>query len=180
MQLVEKALQTAALLHDGQYRRGAARAPYVTHVVSVAWAVERCGDDEVIAAALLHDTVEDTDYTLVELETDFGPRVAQLVATVSEDKSLPRKERKQAYVASLKAGYKEASLISAADMIHNLTSLLEERDTADKAFLRHFFHPERLTEYTPRLEAIKEKLGSDHPAVIELETVYQTYQTLVH
>ena len=86
MSLVEDAMAFAARAHHGVFRKRSG-LPYIMHPLEVAVI---CGsltsDQEVLAAALLHDTVEDSDATLEELQTRFGPRVAMLVASETENK----------------------------------------------------------------------------------------------
>ena len=80
-------------------------------------------DPDVLAAALLHDTVEDTDTSLSEIESLFGPRVASIVAEVTDDKSLPKAERKRRQIASAPTKSHEAKLVKLADKICNLRDL---------------------------------------------------------
>ena len=91
--------------------------PYVSHVFSVFQLVSDYTEDEVTRiAALLHDTLEDTDYTVTALEEDFGAAVAAVVLALSEDKSIDDwKQRKEQYLRGLEKGGEAAWLISAAD-----------------------------------------------------------------
>lgn len=86
MELFDRALTFAAEKHSGQ-RRKLSDAPYILHPMEVAAIVgTMTGDQETLAAAVLHDTVEDTDATLEEIEENFGKRVSLLVMTETEDK----------------------------------------------------------------------------------------------
>ena len=86
MNKVEKAIIFATKAHAGAYRKGKVK-PYILHPIEALAIVKRFTDDEdVITAAILHDTVEDTSVTVERLEKEFGPRIAALVASVSEDK----------------------------------------------------------------------------------------------
>ena len=92
MSLFEKALQFALIAHRGQTRKGS-NAPYLLHPMEAATIVASMTDnEEVIAAALLHDTVEDTDTTIEEIEEEFGPYITKLVASETEDKRKDRPE----------------------------------------------------------------------------------------
>lgn len=92
MDLFEKALCFATEKHSGQIRK-LANTPYILHPVEVASIVGTMTDDrEILAAAVLHDTVEDTDTTLEEIEENFGRRVALLVMTETENKREDRPE----------------------------------------------------------------------------------------
>ncbi|WP_348981345.1 HD domain-containing protein [Bacillus sp. DNRA2] len=83
--------------------------------------------DEVIAAGILHDTLEDTNTTYEELEKQFGTRIAKLVRAASEiDKSLPWQERKQHTIDQLKSAYLEEIQVITADKLHNLKSIQED------------------------------------------------------
>jgi guanosine-3',5'-bis(diphosphate) 3'-pyrophosphohydrolase len=89
--LILRAAAFAADKHRLQRRKDADASPYINHPLAMADILAREGgiaDATVIAAALLHDTVEDTETTIEELEACFGPRVAQIVAEVTDDKSL--------------------------------------------------------------------------------------------
>src|SRR6056297_285364 len=91
------ALNKAAWLHRFQRRKGSDRIPYINHPVKVAMLLAQCGysDTVLLQAAVLHDVVEDTDYTLEQMASDFSPEVASLVSEMTDDMSLPSKERKQ-------------------------------------------------------------------------------------
>ncbi len=105
MELFEKALIFAAEKHAGQRRRSTT-LPYIFHPIEVATIVSTMTDDQnVLAAAVLHDTVEDTDTTLEEIEANFGKRVALLVMTETEEK---REDRPPAETWELR---KEETLI---------------------------------------------------------------------
>ena len=86
MTQVEKALVFATKAHAGQYRKGTDR-PYILHPVeTMAIVMEFTEDEDMLTAAVLHDTVENTSVTLKRIEKEFGHRVAELVASVTEDK----------------------------------------------------------------------------------------------
>lgn len=94
------ALNKATQWHQYQSRFNG--YPYIFHLLRVAGYVgEMTKDEDTIIAALLHDCVEDVSITFTELEDTFGPNVANLVAFVTEDKSLPKQERKKEYIHNL-------------------------------------------------------------------------------
>ncbi len=134
---VERALRVMMDAHDGQVRKCAANVPYVVHPIHVALMLARWGLDETtIISALLHDVVEDCeDWTRERIESEFGPRVASIVAELTEDKSLGWDERKQAAVDHVPRMSTEACAIKAMDKLHNLESILadlrEAEDSAD-------------------------------------------------
>lgn len=128
---IERALQKTAYLHKEQ-ERIMDELPYVSHLFSVFLIVSRYTQDEdTLISALLHDAVEDTEYTLEELELEFGPAVASIVRGVTEEKErngkkLPWKERKLGYLENLKKDSEESMLICVADKIHNLQALTSD------------------------------------------------------
>ena len=89
------AIEFASSRHSGQHRR-ADGAAFVVHPLEVASLLERSGyPDHVVAAAVLHDVLEDTDTARPELEERFGPKVAEMVATLSDDPSIPDEEARK-------------------------------------------------------------------------------------
>jgi len=121
------ALNKAARLHRYQRRKGSECIPYINHPIKVAMLLTQCGysDISLLQAAVLHDVVEDTDYTLEEMAADFSAEVAALVKEMTDDMSLPSKKRKQLQIehaAELSTG---AAKIKIADKICNISDLLE-------------------------------------------------------
>src|SRR6185295_6690861 len=95
-----EALELASLKHRDQRRKDQERSPYINHPIAVARMLWAAGvrDQTTIVAAILHDTIEDTRTTRDELAAAFGDAVASVVAEVSDDKSLPKQQRKQLQV----------------------------------------------------------------------------------
>lgn len=133
---VLQAASFAATRHCGQLRDGPQGIPYINHPLAVAECLITAGveDPDILAAALLHDTVEDTNTTLIELETLFGRRVASIVAEVTDDTTLTRDERKRRQVTSAPTKSHEAKLVKLADKLCNLRDLGESPPdwTADR------------------------------------------------
>ncbi len=124
--LLLRAAAFAAEKHANQRRKDRARTPYINHPLAVARVLAEEGgvkDSQILAAALLHDTLEDTDTTLRELERGFGKRVASLVAEVTDDKALPKQVRKQLQIDHAPYKSRAAALIKVADKICNLRDL---------------------------------------------------------
>ena len=124
---IHRAMDLAAEAHDGQYRKNReSRIPYLSHCAMVGQLLLKAGfDEEVAAAGILHDTLEDTDISEETLAERFGDRIAGLVVEVTEkDKSLPWEVRKARYLDGMKAASTEALAISCADKIHNMWSLI--------------------------------------------------------
>jgi guanosine-3',5'-bis(diphosphate) 3'-pyrophosphohydrolase len=156
--LVLEALAFAADKHRDQRRKDAAASPYINHPIALANVLVREGevaDPAVLAAALLHDTVEDTQTTPAELKAAFGPAVAAIVEEVTDDKSLPKAERKRLQIEHAATMSREAKLVKLADKICNL------RDMAD--------HPPakwdlvRRREYFEWAKAVIDRLRGVHP-----------------
>ena len=123
---VARALDFAARKHSKQRRKGEAGEPYVNHLAEVARLVaEATGGKDTVAvlAALLHDAIEDTPTTREELEREFGREVADVVAEVTDDKSLPKAERKRLQVENAPRKSARARLIKVADKTSNLRSI---------------------------------------------------------
>lgn len=134
----ESALKFAKESHKGQVRKGTTR-PYITHCLEVARILHKHGySEDIVIAGLLHDTVEDTEATLEDLERLFGEEVSNLVKYVTEDKSpsLSWNERKVMYIKMLTDAPEGAVVISAADKLHNITETLEKwLKVGDSVFL---------------------------------------------
>ena len=144
---IKKAIQFAARKHHGHLRQEAEPLPYITHLFSVALLIAEDGaDDDVVTAALLHDTLEDTETTREEIVDAFNERVALLVELVSEVKEkdgrkLDWKERKTAYLANLETAPTDAVLIAIADKIDNIESKLEAFEKEGEALLARWKQP---------------------------------------
>lgn len=123
---VLRAMQFAADKHRMQRRRDADATPYINHPISLAvlLANEAAIDDPlVICAALLHDTVEDTETTIEELAATFGDEVAGIVFEVTDDKSLAKAERKRLQIEHAARLSPRAKLVKLADKICNLRDI---------------------------------------------------------
>jgi len=154
--LIEHAIELSAQWHDGTYRKSVWRdpafevpegqdiqIPVMAHLAAVASIVHRAGWDEVtVAAAYLHDTIEDMNehgqrLRRKQLREAVGAEVAKLVAQVSEQKldeegeMLPWRDRKEDYLTSLRDGSPEGAAISLADKIHNLWSINQSLESGE-------------------------------------------------
>ncbi len=123
LKLLLKALSFASHKHRDQRRKDIEASPYINHPISVSNILCNEGhvtDVEVICGALLHDTVEDTKTTPEELEAEFGKAIRDIVMDVTDDKSLPNKERKRLQVEHAAHASDKAKLVKLADKISNL------------------------------------------------------------
>ncbi|MEP9351965.1 HD domain-containing protein [Xanthobacter sp. KR7-65] len=127
--LVVRALAFATLRHTDQRRKGRRAQPYVNHLAEVALLVsESTGgtDAELVAAALLHDVVEDQGVTAAEIESTFGADVAALVMEVTDDKALEPAERKRLQIVHAPHLSARGKVLKLADKTCNLRSLAED------------------------------------------------------
>ena len=121
--LILKAAEFAADRHRRQRRKDVHATPYINHPLALARLLSNEGgvdDPEILAAALLHDTIEDTETTAAELREAFGERVASIVLEVSDDKSLSHDERKRRQVEHAPHVSDGAKLVKLADKTCNL------------------------------------------------------------
>jgi guanosine-3',5'-bis(diphosphate) 3'-pyrophosphohydrolase len=125
---VTKAACFAAQAHTGQMRKGGAEAPYVNHLAEVAAFVAEATegrDADLVAAAWLHDVVEDCDIAREEIASRFGAEVADLVLEVTDDMSLPKEQRRQRQIETVATKSPRARLLKLADKTSNVTAVVE-------------------------------------------------------
>lgn len=183
---IKKAIQFSAKKHDGLYRRDGAQLPAITHPFSVALLVAedlpaQAGgtDDEAVIAALLHDTLEDTDTTSDEIEKEFGSAVRELVEAVSEPKrdasgrALSWRGRKEAYFRQLETAPETALVIMAADKIDNIESKIAAFEAEGPSILKRWSQPasEYLWYHGAALELAKRRIP-EHPLTTRLAEVH--------
>ena len=127
--LLLRAANFAARRHRMQKRKGAAGEPYINHPLAVAEliaSVGRVADAATLAAALLHDTVEDTDATFADIEREFGAEIRALVAELTDDKLLPSEERKRLQIEHAPAASRRAKIIKIADKSVNIADITRD------------------------------------------------------
>jgi (p)ppGpp synthase/HD superfamily hydrolase len=182
---IEQAIRAAAVLHKDQLRKGSMPFPYITHLVATSFTLlDYTHDEDVIIAALLHDTLEDTDYTLDELQEDFGVKVREIVETVTEPKSTAEqkiswREKKNIYAKQLKKGPIEAVLVAAADKIHNFRTLVEDYYDAHDRFIQDFGnnYDERIEAYQNIANVINNRLEGQ--ILAEFNHVFEEYKEFI-
>jgi (p)ppGpp synthase/HD superfamily hydrolase len=121
-----RAADAAARWHAHQRRKGAAKEPYINHLLEVASLVAEAthgNDPDLVVAALLHDAVEDQQVPPEMIAREFGPKVAAIVGEVTDDKSLEKTERKRLQVETASKKSTQARLIKLADKTSNLRSI---------------------------------------------------------
>ncbi|RGS82676.1 HD domain-containing protein [Coprococcus sp. AF21-14LB] len=122
--MIDRAIAFATRAHEGQVRKGTTR-PYIVHPLEVGRIVSVMTDDEeIISAAILHDTIEDCEEVTEEvLRKEFGDRVTELVLQESEDKSKTWMERKSATIRQLQSATREHKMIALADKLSNMRDI---------------------------------------------------------
>lgn len=122
-----KALRFSAEKHSDQRRRDAKASPYINHPIQVAealWSVGGVRDGALLTAAILHDTIEDTDATPEEILHEFGQEVLGLVLEVTDDKSLSKQVRKQLQIENAPHKSHRAKMLKLADKICNIHDIV--------------------------------------------------------
>jgi guanosine-3',5'-bis(diphosphate) 3'-pyrophosphohydrolase len=158
--LLLRALAFAAHKHRDQRRKDAEASPYINHPIALAEVLAReggIGDFEVLAAALLHDTIEDTATSAEELRAQFGERIARLVEEVTDDKSLEKAERKRLQIEHAAGLSRGAKLVKLADKICNL------RDVAERPPAQ--WDLARRREYFDWAKQVIDRLRGAHPGL---------------
>ena len=179
--LIDAALIFAARAHRSQTRK-ATDIPYIVHPVAVMLLLQDAGESDpvLLAAALLHDTIEDAGVSAAVLAERFGPRVAAIVEGCSEPdhQDAAWEARKQHTVAYLRTAPRDIQLVAAADKLHNLRSMLvDQAELGDRLWAR-FNRGRSAIEWYYRSIAASLSQGelSDHPLVRQLnETVVEMF-----
>jgi guanosine-3',5'-bis(diphosphate) 3'-pyrophosphohydrolase len=133
--LVSEAAEFAARRHAGMARKGRGNEPYVNHLAEVANLLATATDGrdaELIAAAWLHDTIEDATVTQEELAQKFNERVASLVSEMTDDMRLPKNARRELQIVDSPGKSASAKLIKIADKISNIRARIHPDPTADE------------------------------------------------
>jgi guanosine-3',5'-bis(diphosphate) 3'-pyrophosphohydrolase len=155
-----KAASFAAEKHRDQRRKDAEASPYINHPIALANLIANEGgvaDPDVLCAALLHDTIEDTETTADELRGAFGDVVTGIVLEVTDDKSLPKAERKRLQIEHAARASPQAKLVKLADKICNLRDILSS-PPAD-------WHVERKQEYFDWAAKVVAGVRDVHPGL---------------
>jgi guanosine-3',5'-bis(diphosphate) 3'-pyrophosphohydrolase len=161
--LTLRAVAFAADKHRNQRRKDQEASPYINHPIALARllvceAAER--DPATLAAALLHDTVEDTGTTFEELEQHFGTVIAGIVREVTDDKSLPKQDRKRLQIEHAAGASPQAKAVKLADKICNLRDIIAS-PPADWSL-------ERKREYFDWAKQVVDAMRGAHPRLDQL------------
>ncbi len=162
--LIIKALAFAAHKHRDQRRKDVNASPYINHPISLTDLLYYKGgvdDVVVIVAALLHDTIEDTDTTPAELTAEFGSEISSVVLQVTDDTNLDRATRKQVQIERAAQISDKAKLISLADKICNLQDMLTQPPAS--------WDLDRKREYFDWAKRVVDQIRGTNP---KLETIF--------
>ena len=180
--LIKKAITFATKAHKDQYRKGG-QLPYISHPILVAVGVMKYSDqDSLIAAAVLHDTVEDcSEVCLSLLEQEFGRRTAELVDQVSMTNKSPTRswrENKTIFIKKMRQASKEALVLIAVDKMVNMESYFKAVSDNCSTLEEFKAQPrDYLWYYTEVYRILKDRLP-DHPATADYHALLQQAQTL--
>ena len=175
LRLIFKALAFAAHKHRDQRRKDPEASPYINHPIALAALAGvladegRVTDAVTLCAALLHDTVEDTETTAEELEREFDREIRDIVMEVSDDKSLPKPERKRRQIEHAAHASPGAKLVKLADKIANLRDVAAcpPRDWSLVRRQQYFDWARQVIDGVrgvhPELEAVFDRAFRDRP-----------------
>lgn len=164
LSLIFKALDFAAKKHRDQRRKDAQATPYINHPIELADLLVNEGnisDTQVLVAAILHDTVEDTQTTAQELESIFGYKIASIVMEVTDNKDLPKSDRKRLQIENAAHCSDQAKLVKLADKICNLRDMLVNPPNK--------WSQQRIQEYFDWSKEVIHQLRGIHP---DLENIF--------
>ena len=168
VQAILSAARFAAEKHAFQRRKGEQGEPYVNHLIEVAEMIAKAlpePDANLIIAALLHDSIEDAGVTAEDIAQRFGSDVAGLVNEVTDDKSLPKQERKRLQIENAPKKSTRAQAIKLADKISNLRSVLNSPPAG--------WDRERKREYFTWAKRVVDGLESPNPMLkAEFDNIY--------
>jgi GTP diphosphokinase / guanosine-3',5'-bis(diphosphate) 3'-diphosphatase len=160
LNLIVQALAFAAHKHRDQRRKNADASPYINHPIALAHVLTNeagVNDEVVICAALLHDTIEDTQTTYEELCEQFGKVIADVVLEVTDDKTLPKTQRKQLQIDHAHHMSPAATLVKLADKICNLRDMVDQAPAG--------WNIERKREYFDWAKNVIDGLPDIHPVL---------------
>jgi (p)ppGpp synthase/HD superfamily hydrolase len=130
--LLERAISFAADKHKNQFRKEGGLL-YISHLFSVALILKKYKyEDDVIAAGLLHDTLEDTGVTREEIKNEFGENILNIIISVTDDLALSWKDKKLKYIKAVSESSEHAVAVALADKIHNMQCTIFNLENMEK------------------------------------------------
>ena len=177
LDLVDKAMKFASKAHDGDYRKSE-KIPYIYHPTMLAFYLMKYDfSDEVIAAALLHDTVEDTDTTIEDIEQEFGKEVKDLVAACTENKNDSWEDRKGHQIEAIKTAPFHVVAIKCADKLNNMGDIARDYEVKGDSIFENFSkgYDKQKWYYQGLLESFNSRDDfKDHPMLKALKSRVKT------
>lgn len=172
MRLLLRAAAFAAEKHRDQRRKDAKASPYINHPLALAdlLAAEGVDDVDVLCAALLHDTIEDTGTSEDELAREFGATIAAVVAEVTDDKRLQKAARKRHQIAHASSLSTAAKLVKLADKLHNLRDIQRQPP--------HHWDAPRVRGYYCWAHAVVEAIGPVNAGLVD--ALQQQFAATLH
>lgn len=158
--LILRAFKFAASKHRNQRRKDKLASPYINHLIAVAetlWVVGGIREAATVAAGILHDVIEDTDTSPEELAREFGPNIASIVSQLTDDKALPKHERKRLQIEHAAGLSKSAQVVKIADKISNLDDIIHSPPAG--------WSPERQKEYLVWANNVIAEVRGSNPAL---------------
>lgn len=176
--LIDTAARIAALAHKEQTRKQD-DTPYITHPFAVALKLAQHGfSDEVIAAAIIHDVLEDTEYPEDELRAAMGTDVMAIVDAVTNDDTLSWEEKKLKYIETVRTGNDGAKAVATADKVHNLETLIQSLNVVGPSIWDAFKRGKEKKIWFEDAMLAMLKESWDHPLVAEYEERLEELKTL--
>ena len=176
---IKEAVFLASTAHKDQ-KRTVLNYPYISHPLSVLFLVSHFSEDEdTLVSSILHDTVEDTDITLDDIETKFGKSVRDIVDVLTEDNSLlVKKEKKQKQLERFKNANHNVLLIKLADITHNFCDSMLILENFSREEYASFFDGDVKQEIIIEEERIKviEKAWDENPLLPEVKSRFEDYK----
>lgn len=175
IELIDYAIYFATKAHNGQKRKSEKDVDMIFHPFTVGMILQRAGaSTPCVIAGILHDVVEDTKYTIDDIEKEFGPEIKKIVAEVSENKSLEWKERKVEAINTIKTASLEGKLVECADKINNLECLYELYIEQGETVWNSFKKPkeEQKWYYTNMYDAVLANTDQQNP-------LFERYQKIL-
>ena len=179
LSLTERALRIAAVAHKDQMRKEG-DIPYIVHPVMVAIDLKTRGfAEEVVAAALVHDVLEDTEFSEAHMEAELGSAVMDIVRAVTNDDSLSWEEKKLKYIDTVREAGEAAMAVATADKIHNAESLIAAHGVYGEGVWANFnAGREKKIWFEEAMRAMLEE-SWDHPLVERYAQLVREIKALV-
>ncbi|MEK7530580.1 MAG: HD domain-containing protein [Patescibacteria group bacterium] len=175
--LLEKAVRIAVEAHKDQKRKDG--PPYIIHPFGVALKLAKYGfSDTVVAAALVHDVLEDTEYPPDTMHAELGDEVWAIIQSVTNDDSLSWEDKKLKYIETVRAGSDDAKAVATGDKIHNMESLvIAYKEHGDTLWTKFNANKVKKLWFEEKMLAMLKESWS-HPMIQEYESLVAWMRSL--